>query len=193
MSDRSGSIQDSHQYFWPRSVLKHSRLFHTSWECSQLPRSVCTPPGVMSELALWMTTCSVHSIVSSLSVYACVCLTCCLTWPIMHGILPIPIIRKGNVYFPGQLYVQSPENIVKQSSKFSSFGTKPLIGLLEMKQLYLLIRYSMWLNNLCVAWFFDALLLMNEALIYKNSGVYRVKTLPTPPVCVLWIYDPGWG
>lgn len=54
----------------------------------------------------------------------CVCLTCYLIWLIMHGILPIPIIRKGNVCFPGQLYVQSPENIVKQSSKLSYFGKK---------------------------------------------------------------------
>lgn len=143
----------------------------------------CASPGVMSELALWMTTCSAHSIVSSLCVY----LTCYLTWLIMHGILPVSTIKKGNVYFPGQLYVQNPENTVNQSSKFSYFGKKSLSCLLGIKQLYVLTRYSVWPNNLCVACFLDAPLLVNEALIYKNSGLHRVKALPSPPASVLCI------
>lgn len=109
-------------------------------------------PGVMSELALWMTTCSAHSIVSSLCVY----LTGHLTWIIMHGILPISTIKKGSVYFPGQLYVQNPENTVNQSGKFSYFWKKSLSCLLGIKQLYLLTRYSMRPNNLCVACFLNA-------------------------------------
>lgn len=51
-----------------------------------------------------------------------VCVLCVLfDFLIMHGITPTPINRKGNVYFSGQLYVQSPKNIVEQSGKISFF------------------------------------------------------------------------